>query len=197
MIWPDQVLAASEGLAKLAKENGVDGQPLMIFCIVLGGLSVVFTFRCMSWTESRLAKGNQPAAKSKKKKSNEDKEDEAHCTTNDEPIPLTKRKKGKATEEELEAKAAEKAKRKEVSKAALAANKVKEAAGPKKSNGKDAKAKQSAAEALQSGPKPLLTEDEAKALFDKAQKKRGQAAVAEVQMTKGGRFAAFGGDDSD
>eukprot|EP00913_Durusdinium_trenchii_P014735 g13823.t1 len=80
----------------------------------------------------------------------------------------------------------------ERSKAQLEANKKAKPAGPPKTGAKKASA---AVEATKkTGPK--MTEEEAKALFDKAQQRNKQAAAPAVSASRGGRFAAFG-DESD
>lgn len=113
------------------------------------------------------------------------------ATKADEPVPLKKQKKAKASDEELDAKKVEVNRRKEQSKAAIEANKKKQT---QTQTPKSAAKKAAAVEAPKKGAK--MSEEEAKALFDKAQQRNKQAAAPAVQTSRGGRFAAFG-DDSD
>mmetsp|Transcript_59914 Transcript_59914/g.140154 ORF Transcript_59914/g.140154 Transcript_59914/m.140154 type:complete len:185 (-) Transcript_59914:122-676(-) len=109
----------------------------------------------------------------------------------EEPMLIKKQKKAKASDEEVEAKKAEQARRKEMSKAAVEANKKKQGAAPKASG-----AKKTAEEVVQqkrTGPK--LSEQEAKALFERAQQRNQKSSAPALSASRGGRFAAF--DDSD
>ncbi|OLQ01553.1 hypothetical protein AK812_SmicGene15693 [Symbiodinium microadriaticum] len=88
----------------------------------------------------------------------------------EEPMLIKKQKKAKASDEEVEAKKAEQARRKEMSKAAVEANKKKQGAAAPKASGAAKKTAEEVVQQKRTGPK--LSEQEAKALFEKAQQRR-------------------------
>lgn len=166
--------------------------PSMLAGLAAAGAGVVLlplAFCCFCPKKAGSAK---KAKKKSKAKGGEDSPaaDDA-ATKADEPVPLKKQKKAKASDEELDAKKVEVNRRKEQSKAAIEANKKKQT---QTQTPKSAAKKAAAVEAPKKGAK--MSEEEAKALFDKAQQRNKQAAAPAVQTSRGGRFAAFG-DDSD